>query len=328
MTDAYRFLRHVYRDDHMRARGERRRLGGDLVRYTRNRALLPLERMLQRRYQGTRYPVVFIVGVPRSGTTLLYQLIARFLRVGYITNRMARYWMTPIAGAMLSGGINRSQIDFESSYGAGATGMSPHEYSWFWQFYGHRCDHDDLDERTLDEMDWRSITASLSGLAEYSQAPLVLKSLNYVDYKIGRLHQQMPQAKFIWIERDEVATAKSILSVRKARYGDSSVWWSVRPSDFQDWTERPPEEQVAHQIDDIRGSIGDAFSSLDASATVRTSYESLVSSPAHVLSELAEFLGVSIVDRDSLQRLQLNPSSSQGDPQLEKRIANALGAYK
>jgi hypothetical protein len=55
------------------------------------------------------------VGVPRSGTTLLYQLIARFLRVGFITNRMARYWMTPIAGAMLSGRIDRSQIELASS---------------------------------------------------------------------------------------------------------------------------------------------------------------------------------------------------------------------
>ena len=312
----------------MRARSERRRFGKDLVRYARNRALLPLEWILQHRYREAHYPVVFIVGVPRSGTTLLYQLIARFLRVGYITNRMARYWMTPIAGAMLSGRVDRSQIELESSYGAGATNMSPHEYSWFWQFYGYMSDHDDLDEQALGKMDWRSITASLSGLAEYSQAPLVLKSLNSVNYQIRWLHRQMPQAKFIWIERDEVATARSILSVREARYGDSSIWWSVRPSDFREWTERSPEEQVAHQMDDIRGSIEDAFSSLDASSTFRTSYESLVSSPAQVLSKLAGFLGVSIVDRDALQLLRLNPSSARGDSQLEKRIVNALGACK
>jgi len=328
MTDAYRFLRHVYRDDHLRARSEQRRIGKDLLHYARNRSLLPLERMLRHRYRGARYPVVFIVGVPRSGTTLLYQLIARFLRVGYITNRMARYWMTPIAGAMLSGRIDRSQIELESSYGAGTTDMSPHEFSWFWQFYGYMHDHDDLDDRTLSEMDWRAITASLSGLAEYSQAPLVLKSLNYVNYHIRWLQRQMPQAKFLWIDRNDVATARSILSVREGRYGDSSIWWSVRPRDFREWAERPPEEQVAHQVSDIRSSIQDAFSSRDTSAAFRTSYESLVSSPARVVSEVAEFLGVNIIDRGSLERLQLDPSSAPADSQLEKRIVNAIGTCK
>jgi hypothetical protein len=199
--------------------------------------------------------------------------------------------------------------------------MSPHEFSWFWQFYGYMHDHDDLDDRTLSEMDWRAITASLSGLAEYSQAPLVLKSLNYVNYHIRWLQRQMPQAKFLWIDRNDVATARSILSVREARYGDSSIWWSVRPRDFREWAEQPPEEQVAHQVNDIRSSIQDAFSSLDTSTAFTTSYESLVSSPARVVSEVAEFLGVSIIDRGSLERFQLDPSSAPArSPSIWSRL--------
>jgi len=312
----------------MRAHAERRRIGNDLLRYARNRSLLPFEWAFRRRFRDGQFPIVFIVGVPRSGTTLLYQLIAKFLRVAYITNRMARYWMTPITGAFLSGSIDRSQIAFDSSYGAGATDISPHEFSWFWQFYGHLHDHDDLDDEALAAIDWPSIRASLSGLAECSGAPLVLKSLNFADYQILSLHRQFPRAKFIWIERDDVATARSILGVRHARYGDPSIWWSVRPRDFRDWADRPPEEQVAHQLTDIERSIQNAFSSLEPSAATKTSYETLVSSPARVISDLAEFLGVDIIDRDSLERLQLTPSSARADSQLEKRIVNALGVRK
>jgi hypothetical protein len=328
MTNAYRFLRHVYRDDHMRPHGERRRIGRDLLYYARNRSLQPLECVLRRRYREAEYPIVFIVGVPRSGTTLLYQLMARFLRVGYITNRMAGYWMTPIAGAMLSGRIDRSQIELASRYGAGSTDMSPHEFSWFWQFYGYMTEHDHLDDRALSKIDWKSITASLSGLAEYAQAPLVLKSLNYVDYHISWLQRQIPRAKFVWIERDDIAASGSILGVREARYGDASIWWSVRPRDFHEWAERPPEEQVAHQVRDIKGSIEEAFSGLDSSTAFRTSYESLVASPARVVSELSEFLGASIVDRDSLECLRLSQSSVSADSQLTKRIVNALEACR
>jgi hypothetical protein len=326
MTNAYRFLRYVYQDNLLRAESERRNIGKDLFYYARNRALLPLESTLRHRYRGGHYPTVFIVGVPRSGTTLLYQLIARFLRVGYITNRMARYWMTPIAGAVLSGEVDRSQIQFASSYGAAKGPMAPHEFSWFWQHYGCTADHDHQDEQSLRKMEWSNISSSLSGLAEYWQMPLVLKSLNYVDYHIPWIARQMPQSRFIWMQRDDVATAHSILKVRRDRYGDRSIWWSVRPHDFHEWTDRAPEDQVAHQIHDIKDSIRESFSSLDPNTTLTTSYETLTSSPAKVLSALSSFLGASIIDGDELERLQLKPNGTRIDLQLEQRIVSALGA--
>jgi len=184
------------------------------------------------------------------------------------------------------------------------------------------------DEQALAAIDWRSIRASLSGLAEYSRAPLVLKSLNFVDYQIPCLRRQIPKAKFIWIERDDVATARSILEVRTTRYGDPSIWWSVRPRDFRHWAERPAEEQVAHQLTDIKSSIQSAFSSLEPSAAIKTSYETLVSSPARVMLDLAEFLGVDFIDHDSLELLELNPSSARAERPLENRIVNALGGRK
>jgi len=46
-------------------------------------------------------PILYIVGVPRSGTTLLSQLVSRYCPVGYINNLIARCWLRPprIAGA-------------------------------------------------------------------------------------------------------------------------------------------------------------------------------------------------------------------------------------
>ena len=37
----------------------------------------------------TRLPLVYIVGVPRSGTTLLAQILCSYLPVGYINNLIA-----------------------------------------------------------------------------------------------------------------------------------------------------------------------------------------------------------------------------------------------
>jgi len=102
----------------------------------------------------------------------------------------------------------------------------------------------------------------------------------------------------------------------------------VRPRDFQQWAERPPEEQVAHQVSDIRTCIQESFSRLDSSTALRTSYEAVISSPVRVLSELSEFLGVGIVDRATLEHLHLTPSGARVESHLEKRIVNALGSCK
>lgn len=328
MTNAHRFFSHVYRDDRMRALSDRRRIRKDLLYYARNRSLQPVEWALQQRYRGSAHPVVFIVGVPRSGTTLLYQLMSRFLRVGYVTNRMARYWMTPIAGAILSGGIDRAEIGLESRFGVGGSEMSPHEFSWFWQFYGFMAEQDQFDERALEGVDWGKIARSLRGLAGYFDAPLVLKNLNYVDYQIAWISRKMPDAKFIWMRRDEAAAARSILKVREDRYGDRSLWWSVRPRDYESWAKRSPEDQVAHQVQDIGSAIERSFSSLDASKGFTTSYEELTASPSRVLSQLAEFLGVNMVDPASVEHLRLDRTPVSADQELEGRIAGALAARK
>jgi ABC-type oligopeptide transport system ATPase subunit len=49
----------------------------------------------------------FIVGLPRSGTTLLSQLLAYSLDAGYTTNFAARFWLAPVHGLRLGrrGGV-------------------------------------------------------------------------------------------------------------------------------------------------------------------------------------------------------------------------------
>ena len=92
-----RFFRSIYEDNADRKPGDRRSLHRDLVRYLANRLVQPLERMLVRTHRDPSVPLLFIVGVPRSGTTLLYQLMCTHLDVGYVSNAMARWWMAPIS---------------------------------------------------------------------------------------------------------------------------------------------------------------------------------------------------------------------------------------
>jgi hypothetical protein len=45
---------------------------------------------------------VFVLGVPRSGTTLTSQLLAYCLDAGYVNNAAARFWLAPVHGIRLA----------------------------------------------------------------------------------------------------------------------------------------------------------------------------------------------------------------------------------
>src|SRR5438105_462788 len=70
---------------------------------------------------STELPIIYLVGLPRSGTTLLSQLVSRQLEVGYINNLVARFWLRPSVGVRLSnallGGHRRDAIELASTFG-------------------------------------------------------------------------------------------------------------------------------------------------------------------------------------------------------------------
>ena len=49
-----------------------------------------------------KFATIHILGAPRSGTTLVSQLIPSELPIGYINNLIAAFWKAPIYGVELS----------------------------------------------------------------------------------------------------------------------------------------------------------------------------------------------------------------------------------
>ena len=309
MTKMQRFFRSVYEDNANRKPGDRRSLHSDVIRYCANRLVQPVDRMLVRRHRDPQIPIVFIVGVPRSGTTLLYQLMCTHLDVGYVSNAMARWWIAPVAAARFLSPLRGAPGSFalSSDLGRSEESDAPHEFGWFWQFHLHHEDSDDLDAEALATRDFRNAKAALEGLAGYFDRPLLLKTLVHVPYKITWLKAQLPQARFIWIHRDPIFVGQSILEARQNRFGDPNRWLSVRPRDVASWRARSPCEQVAHQILDVNASMNRAFAALDPSDGLHVEYEQLVRQPNAELRRIAEFCDAGVRTNTRLSSLTLEP---------------------
>lgn len=324
-----RFYRGVYSDNRLR-RERRRSLARDLGLYWRNRLLQPLEWALLSRYPPSGQTIVFIVGSPRSGTTLLYQLMARFLDVGYVSNEIARYWLAPLYASIRRQerlATERRVIDFSSSLGSAVGSSAPHEFTYFWHFWSGFFSHDDLTEDELGRIDWSSIRRELGGLASWWRGPLVLKALTHVNYSIPRVLHQLPEARFLAIGREEEFVVQSILKAREQRYGSEEHWWSLRPRDFKEWLGRSPVEQVAHQVRDVERGVRAGLEAVPRQARLLTTYEDLVRKPHRELERIADFCGAQLVSASRLAGLELkNKNEWRVGPRRRAEIEQCLTA--
>ena len=77
---------------------------------------------------------IFIVGAPRSGTTLVSQVLAFAFDLGYINNISATYWNAPAFGVLYGNKlVKRREFSGKSDYGRTAHLSEPHEFGAFWR---------------------------------------------------------------------------------------------------------------------------------------------------------------------------------------------------
>jgi hypothetical protein len=324
-----RFFRRVYADNAQR-RDRRRSLATDVRLHLRNVLLWRRNELLVRSHYSEDWPLVFIVGAPRSGTTLLSQLMTRHLCLAWIDNETARYWSAPVEGlrrALVQGAGGRELVSLTSHLGATDGRGGPHEFGWFWQWFGEFPDADELSREELASVKWNDLQRQLYAMSGLARLPLLLKSVTYVNYQIGTLVAVLPRVRFVHIHRDPRFAAQSILEARRARYGDTSHWWSLRPRAWRDWSALAPIEQVCRQVMHAKQSIDAALAGPAHGLGLSISYEQLVVRPGEVLADVSRHLGVPLRNPGELRALTLETQNrSQADSRALALIEQALDA--
>lgn len=237
------------------------------------------------------YPTLHIVGVARSGTTLLYELVAAHLDVGYIDNLIAAFWRAPLYGIRLSKKLisRREPWSFESRFGRTRAIHEPHEFGYFWsELLGYR-EPLERNGSAADLVDWNLVRRVLINMAHEFGKPLAFKSL-YVGWHVAKLQEILPKSCFVRIRRDPAENAASLLNCRREFSGSVDNWVSLKPAAYSWLKDEPPYVQAVGQVYYLERAVTRQIEAIAHHNVMEVTYEKMCQDPRGVLAAVQDLL--------------------------------------
>ncbi len=236
------------------------------------------------------YSTLHVIGPPRSGTTLLMQLLASHTDIGYINNLIAAFWKAPVYGIRLSKQVvpPNATSSYQSEFGRTRGVHEPHEFGYFWsELLNYREMREDEPDRS--KIDWGKVRLILTNMTHAYQAPIVFKSF-LLGWHIDRMQKTLPKTCWIYIRRDPVQNALSILDLRREFLGSVEKWASLKPKEYHWLKKRPYWEQVAGQVYFLEKRYIEQLQNIPSENRMCITYEELCSNPGKILNNIIDMV--------------------------------------
>lgn len=254
----------------------------DLPAIRRNRKLL-------REYSDLelKTPPIFVVGAPRSGSTLLYQALVHASRFSFFTNAMMEHPRAVLDYLQRNPNIPRDYVSgFTSDHGRTSAPHDPHEGWPFWRRFYPRQIHDYIVSADhVNSQDAQEIRTTIALLEDRFGVPFLAKNMEMA-LRLRSLQHIFPNAILVLVKRDPRAIASSILKAREKVMGDREIWWSMRPANYEEARQLPIHLQIAHQINGVYGSF---YRDVRGDRWLDVYYEDFCQSPTEVVEKIIDF---------------------------------------
>lgn len=230
-------------------------------------------------------PAIFILAPPRSGSTLLYQVLTEAFSNVHLTNIANLFFSTPMLGFMLSDRLcqnYRTKYKSLNGFVQGICGEA--EGMKFWKYWmGQGLDYY---KTRLKPQRLKKLQELLSQRYSPEEKVWISGYIGHV-FCIDFLRQHWPNAVFIHLYRDLVSNAYSLYRCSPNR------WFSLNPGGIQN-VARNRYEEIARQIIRIHSIILDYYG-MDMFSL---SYQELCDSPQQIIKKINDFA----LDNDILLR--------------------------
>lgn len=251
----------------------------DAVRAT----LKPLESLVLPLGEPLPFPPIFIISLPRSGSTLLYLLAVRKFRLSYFSNFAMSCPASPglltLVGAPF--GACGGGASLENSFGETKGWSGPNQGYRTWNTW-LPTDRDFIDPGTISAAQSRKLRQTVGLIEKAARAPFINKWQRNAT-RLQVLQAIFPEAVFLHLRRDSLMTAQSILLARREMLSGPNDWFSAKPrgylSDPRKSQLRLAAEQVAFlekDVEEDKDILGrDKFFELDYGTLCRDANASL-----------------------------------------------------
>ena len=293
-----------------------------------NEFLAPFEEA-QYRELAEQWPTIQVLGVPRSGSTLLMQAISSALDVGYIDNLTATFWKAPVSGIRLSRKLlpRRNTTSFQSAFGRTTAINEPHEFGYFWFPLLGYTEMREPDDPAAHPIDWARVRLLLTNICAAFESPVAFKNFLLM-WHVREMAQVLPKTCFVWIRRDPVENALSLLRMRREFLGSENQWASMRPREYAWLKDEPYWVQVAGQVFFIEQTMRRQFEQASDLHVLECDLSDLRRRPDAVLEQVCELAGAAGTDLRIAQRVVAAPPCDAVETSAEdrKKVARAMEA--
>jgi len=261
-----------------------------------NSLLLNPEKELIQNYKENQFPIIFIVGNPRSGSTLLLQWLASLGCFAYPTNILSRFYNAPCIGAKIQKILTEYDYKgeiFDSAYeekyfsdlGKTKGPKAPHEFWYFWRRFFQYSEIQRLNANELENIDKCLLLSEITGLEYEFNMPLVFKGMMF-NWNIDFICSLFRKVIFINLVRDPLYNIDDLLYARESFFGRLDKWYSFKPPEYFELKEKSPIEQVAGQVLYTNKAIEQQFQNIPDEKKINFSYENLCRNPIELYKEI------------------------------------------
>jgi hypothetical protein len=236
-------------------------------------------------------PPLFIVGCPRSGTTILSQYLANTGTWVFPTNLLTKFAKTTYLGSLVQSlfclNQNKSEqnISFHSTYGRSENLMDINEFLHFFRQFFPNHDIRHLDNEELEKVNLSDLEKDIQLISSLYNKPFLSKNM-MMQYNLDYFNSKMSPAIYLYIKRNPDSVAKSIYKARLDEHGDENIWWSAKPKEYEQLKKLSVRDQIAGQIKYTNKAIEQGLSKVPDKYKLQITYEEFIANPYEIYMEI------------------------------------------
>ena len=198
----------------------------------------------------SNFSPVFIIGSPRSGSTIIFQLITKYFDFTYINNFVDLAREVPFTGFLINKRFfgSKKHSSFKSNFGKTKEGglLAPNE-GLFWYKWLPKDKHYVLPGE-INEMDKQSFKDCINAIMNLYKKPIVIKNLSF-SVRLELIKEIFPNARLVYVKRDIIDIVQSIIKAKIDVFGElNNKWWSIKPKNYKSLLNLDPVEQIVKQV--------------------------------------------------------------------------------